>query len=425
MSYRKIPKNKVLKFPATPGFKGWKDHFTDESVAHPAKMNLNLLRHILKTYTRPGDVVLDPMAGTGSTVVLASLLGRHGIAVELEPHFVGMIRENIKRSERHSTLTPKGSMSCIQGDARELSKLLGGSDTMAIISSPPYGEAQSGGGIAVKGYDGPKHGPTDLVGERSYMPDKFEEEDNIGVLKYGDVDTVIISPPYEASFSKKNQEMKRLLRLYHEGKLKGNIKRRVGEWIRNPDKNLGFAGGQEVSYTKNIDAIVASPPYGNRLADDVVQDGDEARMSYRQAVDSIVISPPFERTISSKSGGPMDPDEKASLKRMREYSEDPENIGNLKTDSYLSAMLEVYCECFKVGGKLILVTKNFIRNKQVVRLDLDTIKLCEAAGFHLSDRWYFKIPSKSFWRIIYSQKYPDVPEVKYEDVLIFGKESEK
>jgi hypothetical protein len=54
-----------------------------------------------------------------------------------------------------------------------------------IIFSPPYGEPQTGGGIAKKGYDGPKHTPTDLVGKRSYMPENliFTKE-NIGSLKY-------------------------------------------------------------------------------------------------------------------------------------------------------------------------------------------------------------------------------------------------
>ena len=141
MSYREIPEDRVLRFPATPGFKGWKQFFCEASTTHPAKMNLNLLRWILETYTEPGEVVLDPMAGTGSTIVLASILGRHGVAVEYEPRFCDMIRANIRLTERQATLTPKGRMICIQGDARELSKLLEESD--AIITSPPYERTES------------------------------------------------------------------------------------------------------------------------------------------------------------------------------------------------------------------------------------------------------------------------------------------
>ena len=68
---------------------------------------------------------------------------------------------------------------------------------------------------------------------------------------------------------------------------------------------------------------------------------------------------------------------------------------------------------------MVLVTKNFIRDKKIVPLDLDTIKLCEQAGFKLIDRLKRKLTQQSFWRTIYHQKFPDVPKIEYEDVLIF------
>jgi len=192
--------------------------------------------------------------------------------------------------------------------------------------------------------------------------------------------------------------------------------------------------------------VVTSPPYGNRLADDVVQDGDEARMSYRQAIDSIVTSPPYEEGLRHRGQNYEEVREKLLAQGYSEeyikaswsqphqcqrwaeeaYGEDSDNIGNLKSESYLEAMLQVFRECYKAlknTGVMVLVVKNFIRDKEVVRLDEDTIKLCEAAGFRLSDRWYFKLPQRSFWRILYKRRYPDVPEVEYEDVIVFEKES--
>jgi DNA modification methylase len=106
------------------------------------------------------------------------------------------------------------------------------------------------------------------------------------------------------------------------------------------------------------------------------------------------------------------------------YAPSSGNIGNLKGESYLSAMLQVYSECFKVlknGGLLVLVTKNFIRNKKIVPLDEDTIKLCEQARFTLIERHYRRLTAQSFWRIIYQQKYPDAPVIDREDILVFRK----
>lgn len=91
-------------------------------------------------------------------------------------------------------------------------------------------------------------------------------------------------------------------------------------------------------------------------------------------------------------------------------------------------MFLVYRQCWKVlkpEGLLILVVKNFIRNKQIVRLDLDTIKLCEQAGFSFVERHYRKLTQMSFWRTIYHQKYPEVEKLDKEDILIFKKEEIK
>ncbi|KKK49908.1 hypothetical protein LCGC14_3130350, partial [marine sediment metagenome] len=48
-------------------------------------------------------------------------------------------------------------------------------------------------------------------------------------------------------------------------------------------------------------------------------------------------------------------------------------------------------------------------------------------GFILEDHWYFKVPIKSFWKILYEQKWDEekegrpCPLIDYEDVLVFRK----
>jgi len=81
------------------------------------------------------------------------------------------------------------------------------------------------------------------------------------------------------------------------------------------------------------------------------------------------------------------------------------------------------------GGILVLVVKNFVRNGKQVRLDEDTIRLCQIAGFKLIARHYRKLTSQSFWRILYARKWkkehPDeeCPVPQWEDILVFRKES--
>jgi len=74
---------------------------------------------------------------------------------------------------------------------------------------------------------------------------------------------------------------------------------------------------------------------------------------------------------------------------------------------------------------MILITKDFIREKKRINLAGDTIKLSEQVGFKFVERHYRKLPAMSFWRTIYHQKYPDVKPIDTEDVLVFEKDIEE
>jgi DNA modification methylase len=51
---------------------------------HPTQKPLSVLLPLIKAYSKPDDVVLDPFCGSGSTLVAARLLGRRYIGVEQE-----------------------------------------------------------------------------------------------------------------------------------------------------------------------------------------------------------------------------------------------------------------------------------------------------------------------------------------------------
>lgn len=56
---------------------------------HPTQKPLALLEMLIKTYTNPGDTVLDPCMGSGSTIVAATRTGRKYIGIEKETGFKG------------------------------------------------------------------------------------------------------------------------------------------------------------------------------------------------------------------------------------------------------------------------------------------------------------------------------------------------
>lgn len=51
---------------------------------HPTQKSIHILMPLIETFTRPGDVVLDPFAGSGSTCVAAQRTGRRYLGIELD-----------------------------------------------------------------------------------------------------------------------------------------------------------------------------------------------------------------------------------------------------------------------------------------------------------------------------------------------------
>ena len=67
----------------------------DGAKAHPTQKPEALLYRILLACTKPGDIVLDPFFGTGTTGAVARRLGRRWIGIEREPSYVKVAHERI------------------------------------------------------------------------------------------------------------------------------------------------------------------------------------------------------------------------------------------------------------------------------------------------------------------------------------------
>lgn len=63
---------------------------------HPSEKPVDLLEYLIKTYTNPGEVVLDPTMGVGSTGVAAVNTGRDFIGIELDPTFFATAKQRIQ-----------------------------------------------------------------------------------------------------------------------------------------------------------------------------------------------------------------------------------------------------------------------------------------------------------------------------------------
>ena len=121
-----------------------KNRYTCESTAHPAKMLPDVARHAIAHYTKPGDLVLDPMCGIGTTLVEAVHLGRRAVGVEYEPHWVAVANNNLALAAEQG-IDHNGRV--FHGDARQLSTLLPAElrgQAALVVTSPPYGPSTHG-----------------------------------------------------------------------------------------------------------------------------------------------------------------------------------------------------------------------------------------------------------------------------------------
>lgn len=75
----------------------WQRHgrYLPESNRHPAKMLPEIARRAICFYSRPGDLVLDPMCGIATTLVEAIHQDRRAIGVELEPRWATLAASNV------------------------------------------------------------------------------------------------------------------------------------------------------------------------------------------------------------------------------------------------------------------------------------------------------------------------------------------
>lgn len=408
-----LTETKELFFNATPGF-GEYNRFLGHAAAHPAKINMKLLAFLIENFTNPGDVVLDPMCGTGSTGVVSALRGRDAICVDLEQKFVDWAEEAKRKVQDSPSLALKGSIVNLCGDARKLSELL--NETDVVVTSPPYSE-----GIGhVAGENASMEHEARVKLQRRYT-EQMSSKGNIGSLKHGNIDTVVTSLPYSGSITGTQPEIERraerMRKAGYDPKtvLGGYARVAQIEWRYAERENKGNIGNLPHG---EVAAVITSPPYA-----DMAKSKEGA------------ISPHMQGLISKLSGIPVK-EFAHNVDKLKEavkiaqskvpfrYSVDPSNIGNLRRETYLEAMLKVYREMFKVlklDGTAVIVVKPFIRAKAVVDLPWQTWLLLQKAGFKLAQVYKLRLRQESFWRVIYRKKYPKVPKIAHEYILIVKK----
>ena len=95
---------------------------------HPATYSPTMMEEFINFFTKEGEIVLDPFAGIGSTLVACDRTKRNGIGVEINKKYFDIIKL-------------RSSSKIINGDSRKIKSLLKKRKISKVdfsISSPPY-----------------------------------------------------------------------------------------------------------------------------------------------------------------------------------------------------------------------------------------------------------------------------------------------
>jgi len=315
------------------------DLITPESYAHPAKMAgalcFRIFSHLKELgLLSEGDTILDPMGGTGLTAICAGASGYPAITVELEQKFVDFQKDNKTYAERR--LFKELDWQILQGDSRYLSQIIQGQ--YKSIMSPPYLDALN-----------PPH-TEDLEARRlEIAKEKGISPDKVSHLDYTKAVTVT-SPPYGIDM-----------------KTAGGI-----DWAKanRPDPRIDIDPKTGKAYTRHNVYGVNVGGYG----------GDDTNIgNLPDKPLKSVMSPPYDGDPGHHG---QDENGIRAEKGLRaDYGKSDGQIGDTQSESYLSAMKQVYEQIALVSDVLVVVVKNPTRNKQLRRLDLDTIRILQEAGW--------------------------------------------
>jgi DNA modification methylase len=111
-------------------------------LRHPAKFPESLAQEFIEFFTKPGQVVLDPMVGTGSTLIAALRSGRQSYGIELNPTYTVIAEQAIEREKEVLDQTPDAPICrVILGNAGEIGSIFSQYQLPTVdyvFTSPPY-----------------------------------------------------------------------------------------------------------------------------------------------------------------------------------------------------------------------------------------------------------------------------------------------
>ncbi|MBC7875709.1 MAG: site-specific DNA-methyltransferase [Anaerolineales bacterium] len=141
-----MPKNKLNDLDPKTWLKFQKSWFIHnppkrkkDALVHPAKYPETMAQEFIEFFTKQGETVLDPMAGTGSTLIAALRAGRNSYGIELNQKYAEIAQQLIEEERAVLGQRVEGLKSeIINADAAKAGNDLQPLTFDYLLTSPPY-----------------------------------------------------------------------------------------------------------------------------------------------------------------------------------------------------------------------------------------------------------------------------------------------
>jgi hypothetical protein len=159
-----------------------------ERLGYPTQKPIALLERILSISTNPGDLVLDPFAGCGTTIAAAEKLKRRWIGIDITHLSIALLKYRMKAAFPQAQFTVIGEPQDI-GAARQLAQ----DDryqfqwwALSLVKAKPLG-GQGGSKVGKKGSDKGIDGVINFIDDHTGKPKLILIQVKSGKVKSGDI----------------------------------------------------------------------------------------------------------------------------------------------------------------------------------------------------------------------------------------------
>lgn len=101
---------------------------------HPATFPIALAKKVIELFTHQGELVIDPFAGSGTTLVAAQDLNRNAVGFDLQNKYIELCQKRLSSDNFFN----KSQQLAVKDDAKNISKYFAPETVSLIWTSPPY-----------------------------------------------------------------------------------------------------------------------------------------------------------------------------------------------------------------------------------------------------------------------------------------------